>query len=327
MATKLYLSGVLYPDGTTRQTAAAYNFRQRAIFGYGAGPGFSSGTNLTNLVSNTGAVALDTTGVGTSRYNLAACSYGGDKAIFGFGQTSESGSGTRAINLVSNVGVVGADNFSPTENATYLAACGYGGDKGVFIGGSGQSTNGSWVHYVSSVGVITSTSGILGTNGRRFHSAAGYGGDKGIFGFGSLAGGDYSYLNTTQLITNTGTFGSQRTHAGYNTKILGAGASYGVDKALFGFGYNGSIFVTTRTAISNTGDLLGESSTVGTARESLAAASYGGDKAIFGFGSNASGGFSYLNITNLVSRIGVVIADSSGVGSTRNGLAASGYGA
>lgn len=326
MATKLYLSGVEFPDGSVRQTAAAYNFRQRAIFGFGNNSG-APGTNLTNLVSNTGAVALDTTGVGTSRYYLAACSYGGDKAIFGFGQTNESGSGTRAINLVSNVGAVVSENFSPTENATFLAACGYGGDKGVFIGGSGQTSNPSFVHYVSNVGVVTSTAGILSSTGRRFHSAAGYGGDKGIFGFGSLAGPDYSVLNTTQLITNTGTFGSQRSHAGYNTKNNGAGASYGVDKALFGFGSNGSIFVTTRTAISNTGDLLGESSTVGTARGSLAAASYGGDKAIFGFGNNNTGGFSYLNITNLVSRIGVVIADSSGVGTARYGLAASGYGA
>jgi len=323
MATQLFLSGVLYPDGSVRQTAPAYNFRQRAIFGYGFLQ--NAATNLTNLVSNTGAVALDTTGVGTSRYYLAACSYGGDKAIFGFGHTSGLEIGERAINLVSNVGVVVSENFSPTETATYLAACGYGGDKGVFIGGSGQTTNRSWVHYVSNVGVVTSTAGILGGNGRRFHSAAGYGGDKGIFGFGSEAAGTYNNLTTTQLITNTGTFGGQRTHAGYNNKNGGAGASYGVDKALFGFGNNGSAYVTTKTTISNTGDLLGESSTVGTARGSLAASGYGGDKAIFGFGT--TGGGTYLNITNLVSRIGVVIADSSGVGTARFGLAASGYGA
>ena len=36
-----------------------------------------NGNNLsiTNLVSNTGVVATDTTGVGTARYNLAAASY------------------------------------------------------------------------------------------------------------------------------------------------------------------------------------------------------------------------------------------------------------
>ena len=43
----------------------------KAIFGYGSGP-----TAITNLVSNTGVVATDTTGVGTARELLAAASYG-----------------------------------------------------------------------------------------------------------------------------------------------------------------------------------------------------------------------------------------------------------
>jgi hypothetical protein len=57
---------------------------QKAIFGYGYTP---SAVSTTNLVSNTGVVAADTTGVGTGRYNLAAAGYGSDKAIFGYGQT------------------------------------------------------------------------------------------------------------------------------------------------------------------------------------------------------------------------------------------------
>ena len=40
---------------------------------------------MTNLVSNAGVVATDTTGVGTARAYGAACEYGGDKAIFGYG--------------------------------------------------------------------------------------------------------------------------------------------------------------------------------------------------------------------------------------------------
>ena len=45
----------------------------KAIFGYG-----TTGTNtaVTNLVSNTGVVAIDTTGVGTARQLLAAATYG-----------------------------------------------------------------------------------------------------------------------------------------------------------------------------------------------------------------------------------------------------------
>ena len=44
----------------------------KAIFGYGY-----DGTNvsITNLVSNTGVVANDTTGVGTARNGLAAASF------------------------------------------------------------------------------------------------------------------------------------------------------------------------------------------------------------------------------------------------------------
>ena len=47
---------------------------QRAIFGYGAAVN-NVYVNVTNLVSNTGAVASDTTGVGTPRDGLAAAGY------------------------------------------------------------------------------------------------------------------------------------------------------------------------------------------------------------------------------------------------------------
>ena len=43
---------------------------QKALFGYGNND--VSNVSMTNLVSNTGVVATDTTGVGTARYALAA---------------------------------------------------------------------------------------------------------------------------------------------------------------------------------------------------------------------------------------------------------------
>jgi hypothetical protein len=58
----------------------ASNNTTKAIFGYGL---TSVAVSVTNLVSNTGIVANDTTGVGTARYQIAAAGYGGDKAIFG----------------------------------------------------------------------------------------------------------------------------------------------------------------------------------------------------------------------------------------------------
>ena len=45
---------------------------QKAIFGYGNAVAQLS---VTNLVSNTGVVATDTTGVGTARWGLAAAGY------------------------------------------------------------------------------------------------------------------------------------------------------------------------------------------------------------------------------------------------------------
>ena len=60
----------------------------KAIFGYGDSTGGGTMVSMTNLVSNTGVVSTDTTGVGTARRGPAATVYGTDKAIFGYGQGS-----------------------------------------------------------------------------------------------------------------------------------------------------------------------------------------------------------------------------------------------
>ena len=70
---------------------------QKAIFGYGTN-GITN-VSMTNLVSSTGVVANDVTGVGTARQALAAAGYGTDKAIFGYGFTNAD---TAVTNLVSN---------------------------------------------------------------------------------------------------------------------------------------------------------------------------------------------------------------------------------
>jgi len=46
---------------------------QRAIFGYGT---TATVTAITNLVTNTGVVGTDVTGVGTARSTLGAAGYG-----------------------------------------------------------------------------------------------------------------------------------------------------------------------------------------------------------------------------------------------------------
>ena len=77
---------------------------------------------MTNLVSNTGVVANDVTGVGTARYDPAAAGYGSDKAIFGYGST---GANTSITNLVSNTGVVAIDTTGVGTVRNALAAAGY----------------------------------------------------------------------------------------------------------------------------------------------------------------------------------------------------------
>jgi hypothetical protein len=101
------------PFGTT----ALYT--QKAIFGYGY---TTVNVSMTNLVSNTGVVATDTTGVGTARAELAATGYGADKAIFGYGT---AGGNVSMSNLVSNTGVVATDTTGVGTARRDLAAAGY----------------------------------------------------------------------------------------------------------------------------------------------------------------------------------------------------------
>ena len=55
---------------------------QKGIFAYGTTGSYVS---ISNLVTSSGVVASDVTGVGTARYSPGAAGYGGDKAIFAYG--------------------------------------------------------------------------------------------------------------------------------------------------------------------------------------------------------------------------------------------------
>jgi hypothetical protein len=76
---------------------------------------------MTNLVSNTGVVGNDVTGVGTARVQLAAASYGVDNAIFGYG-----GGPVSLTNKVANTGVVATDTTGVGTARQNLAAASYG---------------------------------------------------------------------------------------------------------------------------------------------------------------------------------------------------------
>jgi len=77
---------------------------------------------MTNLVSNTGVVATDVSGVGTARRQLGAAGYGGDKAIFAYGK---AGAFTSIKNLVNSSGVIAADVTGVGTAREAIAAAGY----------------------------------------------------------------------------------------------------------------------------------------------------------------------------------------------------------
>lgn len=283
---------------------------QKAIFGYGSGGGLQS---LTNLVSNTGVVATDTTGVGTGRSQLAAAGYGSDKAIFGYGRASSNN--YSMTNLVSNVGVVSTDTTGVGTARSNLAAAGYGSDKAIF--GYGDSGNFSYVsttNLVGNTGVVANDTTGVGTARFRL-AAAGYGSDKAIFGYG-ISSNNWSITN---LVSNTGVVATNTTGVGTSRSSLAA-AGYGTDKAIFGYGET-HINVSITNLVSNTGVVVTDTTGVGTSRYALAAASYGSDKAIFGYGYADA----FASMTNLVSNTGVVATDTTGVGTARFYPAAAGY--
>ena len=140
---------------------------------------------------------------------------------------------------------------------------------------------------------------------------------KGLFAYGQ---GASAKLSISNLVNSSGVVASDVTGVGTARAYL-AGASYGTDKAIFGFGTTGSVTGVTNL-VSNSGVVASDVSAVGTARNEVAAAAYGGDKAIFGFGTTGSA----TNITNLVNSSGVVQSDGSGVGTAKNNPSACGFG-
>ena len=256
-----------------RQLAACEYGGDKGIFGFGCidGPPHPNVLSMTNLVSNTGVVASDVTGVGTARYHPSACSYGGDKGIFGFGRAA-SYVYTAATNLVSNAGVVASDQAAATGTGRKdSAACEYGGDKGIF--GYGNTSGAlSMTNLVSNAGVVSSDVTGVGT-ARGYLAACGYGGDKGIFGFGDI-GQEPHATAVTNLVSNAGVVASDQATVTGTARTGPAATQYGQDKGIFGYGNDGSDTAVTNL-VSNTGVVASDqAATTGTARNYLAACSF-----------------------------------------------------
>ena len=96
-----------------------------------------------------------------------------------------------------------------------------------------------------------------------------------------------------------------------------AAASYGGDKAIFGFGNDGS-YTNVTNLVSNTGVVASDQTGVGTARGFLAAAAM----EVIRLYLVLVVSMVCTNVTNLVSNTGVVASDTTGVGTARTSLAA-----
>jgi len=257
-------SGVFASDttgvGTARQQLAAASYGgDKAIFAYGNNSaGGNSPVSMSNLVSNSGVVATDVTGVGTARSTMAACGFGGDKAIFGYGVTTSNVSLT---NLVNNSGVIADDTTGVGTARQGLAAAGYGGDKGIFAYGDNSGVV-SLKNLVSNTGVVAGDETGVGT-ARRLLAACSYGGDKAIFGYGVT-------VSMTNLVSNTGVVSSDVTGVGTARYYLAA-SNYGGDKGVFAYGHSYNLI---KNLVSNTGVVANDTSIAGTGRSTPAGAGY-----------------------------------------------------
>jgi hypothetical protein len=269
-------------------------------------------------------VSLSANGIiyadGTSESTL----FSDTRALFAFGY-SAVGVGTSITNTVTSSGVIGSD-VTVAGFARYGAAgATYGGNKMVFGFGNNSSDIATrTLTLFNNNGAYVSESNSSGT-ARSLLAAAGYGGDKAIFGFGFAFTTEIFNYKVTNLISNVGAYVSEAANASISGgKDSLAAATYGGDKAIFGFGgpsntnsiqlfNNLGVFVSER--VSGTDSSL--------PRSGLAAATYGGDKAMFGYGF-ATGG--YVNRISKFSNTGSYISESTNASSPRYSLAATTYG-
>ena len=291
---------------------------QKALFAFGSTNNGATAVATSNIVSSSGVVASDTSGVGTVRRHHAACTYGTDKGIvaYGAGGNNDSFPVYSLSNLISNSGVVAADVTGVGTARFGLGATEYGASgQAMFAYGHDNSNYISLKNLVTNQGVVGTDVTGVGT-ARGYVGAGRYGTGLGIFGYGNPYD---SKVSTTNRVTFEGIIGSDVTGVGtvrYGVKF----AEYGTGLGMFAFG-GGGFYGNNTNRVSNTGVVSSDGQAAGTGRMDVGGSSYGGDKGIFGFGYNGSA----LGVTNLVSNTGTISADVSAVGTARAMLVATGF--
>ena len=242
------------------------------------------------------------------------------KAIFAYG-TSTSGKVT-VSNLVNSSGVIGNDVTGVGSIKSGGGGASYGIDKAIFGFGEGSDFT-AITNLVTNQGVIGND--VTGVGTARQCTACSYGSDRAVFAFGGAGG---SGLSITNRVTANGVVGSDTAGVGTG-RSSAVGTRYGGigggEAIVFG-GYTGSANVAITNLIASDGVVASDTAAVSgvTVRTAFQAGSpYGGDKGIFAFGNTGSG---HTAISNKVSNLGVMIADTSAVGTARDGLYGAPYG-
>jgi len=167
-------------------------------------------------------------------------------------------------------------------------------------------TDGTALHIVYS----GATNGWIPTLDKTVEDVPSTGNDNGIMAYGYIVSGAASMSN---LISNVGVVATDVSGVG-TTRYYARGVEYGGDKAIVGYGTGST---TATNLISNAGVVATDVTAVGTARGSYGACEYGNDKGIFAFGTALVEPTGMTNVSNLISNVGVIATDVTGVGTAR----------
>jgi hypothetical protein len=239
--------------------------------------------------------------------------------ITGLSSTTPNMDGTAAIGTSTRAAL--ADHVHPndTSKSDLITTVVKDSDTGAAFMPSGTtdqrpaSPENGYMRYNSDLSAMEAyANGAWGSVG------SGTGGEAG----GLFYAGDanYSYLNTTTLLSPAATLMQTETSVGTIRSYL-VGADVGTNVLFFG-GWDGSSYINVATLLSPTAILVQAETTVGTARRCLAAANVGTNALFYG---GYAAGIDFSTAT-LLSPAAVLVQAEGSVGTARQNLAGANVG-
>jgi hypothetical protein len=205
--------------------STSFNFNQQIIFPYGGTTSLSTYTNTSNIMSNTGVMASDVTGIGTLRNGYAGVQYGTTgTALIAFGVNNTTYYATK--NLISNTGVIASDTTGVGTVKSQNAGLVYSnaGAAVLAYGLASGTTYSNNTNAVSSAGVISTD--VTGVGTARFGVAAvNYNNNAGMFAYGTSTGGTYNAIYNP--LSSAGVISADQTITGSTARSNASGAGFG----------------------------------------------------------------------------------------------------